>query len=103
MPRRSRIARIDPLSAARVYGAMTAVIGLIIGAFVSLFAVLGASLGESVDGPFAVVVGVGAIVALPLIYGLIGFVMGAFQSWVYNVFAGLVGGIAVDLADEDAE
>jgi len=100
MPRSSRLTRIDPMSAAKMYGAMTAVIGLIIGAFISLFAALGASFGSDVDGPLALLVGVGAIIVAPLFYGVLGFVMGAIQAWVYNVFAARVGGIVVDFADD---
>jgi len=102
MTRRSRIARIDPLSAARVYGAMLAVIGLIIGAFVSLFAVLGSAMDQGMDGPAALLVGAGAVVVLPIVYGILGFVAGGIQSWIYNVFARMVGGIAVDLQEDDA-
>jgi len=100
MIRTTRIARVDPMSSARVYGAITAAFGLIIGAFVSLFAMLGAGIGD-MPGPAALVFGTGAIVMLPLFYGVIGFVAGAFQAWVYNLVAVRVGGILVDLSHDE--
>ena len=41
--------------------------------------------------------GVGAIVILPVFYGVMGFVMTAFTAWLYNIMAGLVGGIEIEV------
>ena len=102
MSRRARLTRIDPLSAAKMYGALLAVIGLIIGTFISLFAVLGATFAEEANGVMALLLGAGAIVVAPMFYGVLGFVVGGIQAWVYNVFAVRVGGIGIELTDDDA-
>jgi len=41
--------------------------------------------------------GVGALVFMPVFYGVLGFVAGAVGAVIYNMFAGLVGGIELDL------
>jgi hypothetical protein len=37
--------------------------------------------------------GAGAIVILPIFYGVMGFIMGALYAAVYNFIAGIVGGL----------
>jgi len=41
--------------------------------------------------------GVGAIVFLPIFYGVIGAVGGAICAALYNVFAGMIGGVELNL------
>jgi hypothetical protein len=36
-------------------------------------------------------------VALPILYGGMGFVMTLIGAWLYNILAGFVGGIEMDL------
>jgi hypothetical protein len=36
-------------------------------------------------------------VLLPLLYGGLGFVMTAIMAWLYNMAAGVVGGIEIDV------
>ena len=43
------------------------------------------------------VFGVGAIVVLPIIYGVLGLIGGAIAAALYNLFSGMVGGIELDL------
>jgi hypothetical protein len=99
------IKRIGPLSCAKVAAALYAVIGLFIGGFFSLFALAGgfASAAFAADPsrrtgfiPFA---GLGAlaIVLFPVFYAAIGFVGALIGAWVYNMAAGVVGGIKIDL------
>jgi hypothetical protein len=39
--------------------------------------------------------GIGAIVLLPILYGCLGFVMTLLMAWLYNVAAGIVGGVEI--------
>ena len=41
--------------------------------------------------------GVGSVVILPVFYGVIGFLAGALMSAIYNVVAGLAGGVELNL------
>jgi hypothetical protein len=78
---------------------MYAAMGLIFGALFAFIGVIGSSLAPRSDqgALFGAMFGVGAIVALPLFYGVLGVVIGALSAWLYNVFAGVVGGIEVQL------
>jgi hypothetical protein len=78
---------------------MYAAMGLIFGALFACIALVGGSLAprNSGAGGFGAMFGVGAIVLLPLAYGVAGVVFGALSAWLYNVFAGMVGGIEVQL------
>ena len=88
------IRRIGPISCAKIAGVLYAVIGLVLGGIFSL-AALGGAFPEG--GGFPFIFGAGAIVVLPLFYGCLGFVFTLISAWLYNVLAGLVGGIELDL------
>ncbi|HEX2721824.1 MAG TPA: hypothetical protein VHM24_02835 [Gemmatimonadaceae bacterium] len=46
--------------------------------------------------------GMGFAIALPLLYGIIGFVFTAIACAIYNMVAGWIGGIEVELAEPAA-
>jgi hypothetical protein len=90
--------RIGPLSCAKIAGTLYAIIGLLVGAVfavVSLASGFGAN--PSGDGGFRPLIGVGAVVAFPILYGGMGFVTTLFGAWLYNILAEAVGGIEMDL------
>ena len=88
------IRRIRPISLARLAGVMYAVMGLILG---GIFALVTSVSGLSSDvlrgSPLAPVVGVAAVVALPIFYGCLGFVVFLLAALLYNAIAGVTGGI----------
>ena len=94
------ITRVGPLSAAKVAGLLYVVIGLVAGDSVSLFAMAGAAIGAGSgngDGAtFGALFGVGAIILLPIFYGFFGFVGTLIMAALFNLAAGMVGGIEVD-------
>jgi hypothetical protein len=94
--------RVGVWSAAKLFGAIYAALGLIFGVVVALFGLLGAGFAaatRSGDTPawLGAFVGIGAIVFLPILYGLLGLVFGALAAALYNLFSGFVGGLEVDL------
>ena len=92
------IRRIGPMSCARISGTLYAVTGLILGAIFSLVSMAGGFSAESSEeAGFAAVFGVAAIMILPLLYGGLGFVGTLIAAWLYNILAGVVGGIELDL------
>jgi len=94
------LTRIGVLSLAKICGVIYAAIGLLIGLFFgALFSVVPMANGGLHDMPswLAPMFGVGAIVAAPIFYGVIGFIGGAFSAVVYNLFAGVVGGLELHL------
>ncbi len=96
------IKSVGVMSVAKVLGAMYATIGLIFGLFISLAAMVGglASMQSELGmegGMMGALFGVGAIVLLPAIYGSMGFIIGAIAGLIYNIFAGIVGGIRIEV------
>lgn len=84
--------RIGPLSAAKVVAVLYAIFGLIMGAFFSI-----AALFRSDGGGLGAMWGVAAVVIFPVLYGVLGFLVTLLTTWLYNVVAGAVGGIELDL------
>ena len=94
------VRRIGVLSLAKIQGTLYALLGLIIGAFVSLFALVGGALmnalGSSSDSQFGMLFGAGAIIVFPILYGVLGFIIGLIIGGLYNLVAGMVGGIEIE-------
>ena len=100
------IRRFGVWSVARLYGGIMGVIGLIGGLFFAAAAMVGgfagaASRSDTSSGLAAsglgALFGVGAIVILPICYGVLGIISGAIGAALYNLFAGLFGGIELEV------
>lgn len=90
---------VGVLSMGKLLGAMYAIIGLIVGAILSLVSLLAgvANLNQGAPHPLPFMVGgIAAIILLPIFYGIVGFIGGVISAAVYNLVAGLVGGIEMD-------
>jgi uncharacterized protein YacL len=87
------ITKIKVLSAAKIFGILNAIVGLILGLVIGLMALAG--VGQAEGSPTAIF-GVGAIVILPILYGVMGFISGALMSFVYNLIAGKIGGLVIE-------
>lgn len=83
-----RIRRIDPLQAAKMAAVLYAIMGLLLA---PIF-VLAAKAAPNAPG-----FGVGLAIAMPIFYGAIGFIFTAIGAALYNVVAGWIGGIEMDL------
>jgi hypothetical protein len=92
---------IIPMSCAKVSGLLYAVMGLLIGACFSLvFTILGTLIPQEeapMSGMLGMLFGAGAIVILPIFYGILGFIGGAIVALAYNVIAGWTGGLELDV------
>jgi hypothetical protein len=97
------IKRIRVLSLAKVMGIIYAGMGLVFGLIFSFFALLGAAFGsafQDASGPeaiFGALFGVGAVIILPILYGLMGFLGGLLMSALYNLAARAVGGLELEV------
>jgi hypothetical protein len=93
-----RITRVSPISVAKVAFVLYAAIGLIIGAIVACAALFGATFApHDADGSgmFGAIFGVGAVILLPILYGVFGALGALIGSAIYNVVASAVGGIEI--------
>ena len=80
----------------------SACFGLLIGACFSLFALaLGGLAATASDDPIgggliSTMLGAGAIIVLPILYGIFGFIGGLIYAFIFNVAAKFTGGLVVD-------
>lgn len=84
--------RIGPLSAGKISGIISAVLGVIVGLLLALFS--GALGGSFLGGNWFV-----QLIGLTLIYAIAGFVGGVIYAALYNLVAGWVGGVQIELED----
>jgi hypothetical protein len=86
-----RLSRFSIGQTAKVLGVLYGLMGLIFVPFLLLAAML---------SPKEASFGVGFALALPVLYGLAGFIFTAIGCALYNWVAGMVGGIEIKLDDE---
>ena len=101
------IRRVNPVSAAKIGGVLYALLGLVIGACISIAAMTFGGMMSSLSdqsgsgGPGAMVgmlFGAGAIIVMPIFYGITGFIFSLLSAFIYNVAAKMTGGLEVDAA-----
>ena len=99
------IRRFSVFSVAKIQGLLAFVIGLLIGIIYGLFfMIFGAAMSslaprdsQVMGGAGAIVIGLVIMIAVPVFYGILGFVGGAIGALVYNLAAGIVGGVRFEL------
>lgn len=95
--------RVGPGSAFKIGLVLYAFLGLIVGICMALFSMMAGSLGgmagAATPGARALGFGFGlaSIIIFPLMYGIIGGIGGAISAALYNLVAGWVGGLEVEI------
>lgn len=87
------VQRVDLLSVAKIGALFGLVMGIIGGIFYGMLAA--AMLGRFAPG-FGALGGIALLIVMPICGIMMGFIMGAVHAFLYNVFAGWVGGIRVE-------
>ena len=90
------IKRIGVLKLAIFEGAMMAAFGLLAALFILLFCAMLSSVNHNA-GALGAIGGIAALIILPIMYGVFGFIAGAIGAALYNLVAGIVGGIEIDV------
>jgi hypothetical protein len=94
----SVLKRISPGSAFRLGLVAYGIVGLMLGAFCSLIAIGAPAFGRQTHMMFlGHFVGVFAVIVCPIIYGIIGGIGAVIAAGIYNLVAGWVGGLEVDI------
>lgn len=88
-----RIRRIGVAQLAKMLGAMYLGLGVIFGVCIWAFSSL--MPGASRPGFFGM--GAGVVLVIPIVYAVLGVVFGVIAAWLYNMIAGSVGGVEIDL------
>ena len=100
------IRRFNVFSVAKIQGFLGFGIGLLIGVVYGLvFMIFGAAISslapqgdsQAMGGVGAIVIGLIIMIAVPIFYGILGFIGGAIGALVYNLAAGVVGGVKFEL------
>lgn len=91
------IRRIGPVSAAKIAGVLYAMMGFVFGGIFSLLSIVTGAFAPNQAGFPGMIFGAAAIIVLPIFYGILGFVMTLIMAALYNLIAGWVGGIEVDV------
>jgi hypothetical protein len=90
------IKKLDIMSVAKLEAVLMAVMGLVMGIMIGVFGMaMGAMFGSV---PAGIGVGLASIIAVPIFYGIMGFIAGAIGAWLYNMAAKWVGGIKIETA-----
>ena len=101
------IRRVGVLSIAKIEGFLMFIVGLIIGVIYGLTVIIfGAVImsalaqrgeGQVLGGVSTIVVGILIMIVVSIFYGVMGFIGGAIGALIYNIAAGIVGGIELEL------
>lgn len=93
--------RVTPLPFAKIVGALYALATLLFAPLILLgvlaSTLLGPSGGQSGNATFGILFAVGLSIGLPIFYGVLGFLCGLIGAWAYNLLAGILGGIEVEI------
>ncbi|MFH1454312.1 MAG: hypothetical protein ABIH00_10120 [Armatimonadota bacterium] len=92
------IKTVDVMSWAKIALGMGIVIGFIAGIFIAFGSIAGGLIG----GKAGIGMGFGffSIIIFPIIYGIGGFIAGAFWALIYNIVAMKLGGVVLRVEDK---
>ena len=92
--------RVGPGSAFKIGLITYGILGLALGIFMASISSLVGSLGAA-NAPgarfFGFGMGIGSIIVFPIAYGIIGGIFAAVGALIYNLAAGWVGGVEVEI------
>ena len=94
-----KIIKIGAVSLGKIFAVMYAIMGLIFGGLVTIFSILGSALFSSEGGGGGILFGIGAIIFLPILYGVLGFIFGAFAGWIFNLATKWAGGLEIEFEE----
>jgi hypothetical protein len=98
------VKHIGPGSAFKIGLVLYAFIGLLAGIIMAGVSMMMGSLGSMAGAgaanakAFGFGFGLGSIIIFPICYGIIGGIGGAISAAVYNLIAGWIGGLEVDIS-----
>ena len=70
--------------------------GMMVMIFGAVMVGSGANEGMMAGGG-AIVMGLMIMIGIPVFYAIIGFIAGALGALIYNIFAGIVGGVEIEV------
>lgn len=93
--------RIDPMSLAKVYAVIVAVMMFIFALPAGcMMSMVGSLTGEYGGGTFGAGMGFILLILYPLFGLILGFISGFLMGWIYNLVAERIGGVELEFDDE---
>jgi Transmembrane domain of unknown function (DUF3566) len=93
--------RIEPLQLGKMFGLLQGGMSLIFAPVFLIFGLVGALVPHSKEfspqmaaGPILMII---MAIAIPVIYAIIGFIVGIIMAFLYNLIAKVVGGVQVEV------
>lgn len=91
------IKSVGVLSVGKVMGISYAAMGLIFVPFFLLISAIQALSGKA-DAEFGLAMAIAMAIFMPIFYGVLGFIGGVIMAFLYNLIAGRIGGIEIELS-----
>ncbi|MDE4908642.1 hypothetical protein L0665_08490 [Methanogenium marinum] len=98
----AEIRSINVISLAKMFAAVSLVIGFIAAVLAVLIAIFGVAVAPFYPlpvGEMTLIWAIVAILVLTVVYAIIGFIAGAIIAVIYNLAAGIFGGVEIVLAE----
>jgi hypothetical protein len=94
--------RIGVLSLGKFLACAQGLVGLLIGAFIALFSLAAGPPKDGAGNPGSWLLGLGvlAVVLIPLVYAILGFVAGIIGALIFNLVGSISGGIELEFSPE---
>jgi len=96
-----KIKKVGILSFAKINALVMAAMGLIVAViYLLIFLPFLMLASGAAKGVISIGLGVAipiALIGIPVFYGIIGFIFGALGAWLYNIIAGWIGGLEMNL------
>lgn len=95
------IKKIGVGSAAKVYGLTLGLLGIFIGIIYALiFSFIGTFANEEIP-MMGAGLGIFMLILIPIVYGILGFIIGALGAFIYNFVAKKFGGLEIELSESN--
>ena len=91
-----KIKRFEPLQLGKMFALLHGMIGLIFLPIVLLFSLIASKLPPT-QRVGAMAMGIGFMLFMPIMYAVMGFLVGVIGGCLYNLFAKWIGGIEVEI------
>ncbi|MEX0930318.1 MAG: hypothetical protein WDZ79_01425 [Candidatus Paceibacterota bacterium] len=104
----TKIKQVGVLSVANTFAVVSAALGLVFGLIFTIIALIGsgmvAGMGEDASGALfgGALFSIGAVIIMPIFYGIGGFIGGLVVAFFYNLSTKFTGGISIQLENEQS-
>ena len=94
----AKLKKIGVLSFAKIYMVLMAIFGVLEGFVFAVAGTMVAAFAPQTEGA-GLLAGLGwaGLILFPIVFGLMGFALGVLTAWLYNLIAGWVGPVELEI------